>query len=274
MHSFEGNGSFTERSSNVTKASSLIGRVIRLPYKFEMVVDLLHDTYLRELRKGIEQERIEINKAENEIARWHVCLEHFISCEYFDKVEDIVNKKIGGWDRLMKFDYNLYELGWKIIVKSLLNMVLLDQERFEWSEKFKQYFGDLVNGIEVDIEESKRLIFKFKHSDERPLVYADTIYRLFKDLFEIYDSHPIFANNDARKQIAKTGLKIPEIYHYFSKWKENVISINDYIILRKDQYGDKIPVVKKFVKNNSIYRDQVILVVREIEKNELLKLTA
>jgi hypothetical protein len=198
----------------------------------------------------------------------------FIACEYFDKIEDIINKKIGGWDKLMKFDYNLYELGWKIIVRLLLNMVFLDPESSEWSEKFKKYLGDLANGIEVDIEDSKRLIFKFKHSDERPLVYADTIYRLFKDLFEIYDNHSIFANNDTRKQIAKTGLKIPEIYHYFSKWKENVNSINDYIILRKDQYGDKIPVVRKFLKNNSTYRDQVVLVVREIEKIELLKLTA
>ena len=114
-HSFL-KSSFTERSANVTKDSSLIDRVIRLPYKFEEVVDLLHDTYLRELQKGLELEKIEGNKGENEIARWHERLEPFIACEYFDKVEEIVNKKMGGWDKLMKADYILYQLGWKIII--------------------------------------------------------------------------------------------------------------------------------------------------------------
>ncbi|MGC1930294.1 MAG: SIR2 family protein [Candidatus Nitrosopolaris sp.] len=107
---FEGNAGSSERNS------SLIGRVIRLPYKFEKIVDVLHDTYLQELHNGIEEERGEINKTENEIPRWQKCLEHFTRCEYFDKVEDIV-KKMGDWDKLMKSDYDIYELGWKIIVK-------------------------------------------------------------------------------------------------------------------------------------------------------------
>lgn len=272
VHSFEGDGSFTERSFNVTKASSLIGRVIRLPYKFEMIVDLLHDTYLLELRNGIEKEGIEVNKDQNEIPRWHECLEHFVACEYFDKVEDIINKNIGGWDKLMKFDYNLYKLGWKIIIKSLLNTIFLDQDRSEWSGKAKKYLVDLANGVEVAIEDSMRLMFKFKHSYERPSVYADTIYLLFKDLFEIYDNHPFFANDDAREQIAKTGLKISEIHNYFSKWRENVVHINDYIKLREDQYSDEILTIRKFAEKASTDINECISAVKKIEHKELLGL--
>jgi hypothetical protein len=55
---FEDNASITERNSNVTRNSSLIGRVIRLPYNFEKIVDVLYDTYLQKLCKGIEQERV------------------------------------------------------------------------------------------------------------------------------------------------------------------------------------------------------------------------
>ena len=224
------------------------------------------------MKRGQEQERIESEKDQNQVVRWDECLKHFIACEYFDKVEEIVNKKMGGWDKLMNGDYVLYELGWKIIIKSLLNMMSLDRERSERSEKFKKYLVDLANGIEVEIEDEKRLLLRFKHSDERPLVFADTIYRLFKDLSEIYDNHPIFANDDVRKQIDKTGLKISEIHNYFSKWKENVVSINDYIKLREEQYSDKISVVRKFAENTSLYTNDCISVVKEIERKELLGL--
>jgi len=80
---------------------------------------------------------------------------------------------MGGWDKLMKSDYYIYELGWKIIVKSLLK-----QERSEWLGKFKKYFVDLANGIEVDLEDSK-LIFKFEYSYERRRYNLQTIRRHF-----------------------------------------------------------------------------------------------
>jgi len=93
---FEDNASIIERKSNVTRTSSLIDRVIRLPYNFEKLVDVLYDTYLLKVRKGIEQERVENNKTEYGIPRWHECLDSFSQSEYFDKVEVIVNKK-NGW---------------------------------------------------------------------------------------------------------------------------------------------------------------------------------
>ncbi|MGB6674264.1 MAG: hypothetical protein WBE34_17690 [Candidatus Nitrosopolaris sp.] len=151
-------------------------------------------------------------------------------------------------------------------------MMSLDRGRSEWSEKFKKYLVELANGIEVDIEGEKRLLLRFKHSDERPLVYADTIYLLFKDLFKIYNNHPIFANDDARKQIDKRSLKISDIHNYFLKWKENVISIKDYIKLRAEQYSDKIPAVRKFAENTSLDTNDCISVVKEIECKELLGL--
>jgi hypothetical protein len=151
-------------------------------------------------------------------------------------------------------------------------MVFLNQERREWLEKFKKYFVDLANGIEVDIEDS-RLTFKFKYSDKRPPRYADDIYNLFEDVCNIYNNHPIFAREDVYKEIDKAGLQIPNICQYFSKLKRNFISINDYISHMEARYQGNLIIVKKFVQNGPISRDQVISVVREIEKNELLKLT-
>jgi hypothetical protein len=94
---------------------------------------------LVEMKKGQEQERIESEKDQNQVVRWDESLEHFIACEYFDKVERIVEERVGGLDILMNSDYNLYELGWEIILKSLLNVLFLDLERDKWSRIFKKY---------------------------------------------------------------------------------------------------------------------------------------
>ncbi|MGC1930732.1 MAG: hypothetical protein WA667_17315 [Candidatus Nitrosopolaris sp.] len=131
----------------------------------------------------------------------------------------------------------------------------------------------MINGIEIDIEDSK-LTFRFKFSNERPSSWADNIFNLFKDVCKIYDNHPIFASEEARQQIIKTGLKIPEICQYFSKLKKNFISIDDYMLQMEGRYKDKLTVVKKFAEKSSTDKEEVILIVREIEKNELLKLTA
>jgi hypothetical protein len=51
---------------------------------------------------------------------WFKVLLPYIECEYIDKVEKIIEEKIGWDELLMKRDY---KLGCKIIVKSLLNVL-------------------------------------------------------------------------------------------------------------------------------------------------------
>lgn len=99
IHSFTYN-SFTESSLNKDKPSKLIGRVICLPYKIEMIMDLVNDVYLVELRKGMAQEIIENERDQYEVARWEECVKHFIACEYFEKVGCIIEKRMGGLDAL------------------------------------------------------------------------------------------------------------------------------------------------------------------------------
>jgi hypothetical protein len=80
--------------------SGLEKRVIRLPYKFEKIVHLLKDKYLDNLKKGEECEELREEDLETttdkQIAesRWHECLIPYIECEYIDKVEEIIEKKI------------------------------------------------------------------------------------------------------------------------------------------------------------------------------------
>lgn len=78
--------------------SELEGRVICLPYKFEKVLPLLKNLYLKELKRGLSQEK-GCNAQENQGAPnvpWGECMVPFISCEYVDKIKWILQK--GAWE--------------------------------------------------------------------------------------------------------------------------------------------------------------------------------
>jgi hypothetical protein len=247
------------------RTSSLSGRVICLPYKVQNIVDSLYDTYLVELKSGLAQED----------ERWDECLKHFIACEYFDKVEDILKERIGGLDGLMKSDYNLYELGWEITLKSLLNVLFLERERNEWSQKFKQYFNVLSNNIEARIDDQKKSIYiLFKYSEDKSQKFGGDIYALFRHLSQIHDSHPIFSNEKASEKMNLTGLNISEMLNYFSIWQKETVSFYEYIKKRGDKYPEDISEVKKFAENTSLEVIGCLSAVREIEQKEMLSISS
>ena len=211
---------FLDKSSehvNSTKTSSLRDRVICLPYKIENVLDSLEGNYLEEIKQGLEKERIENEKGEFQVVRTYDYLKHFVACEYFDKVERILDERMGGLDNFMKTDYHLYELGWQMILKALLNNLFLDNERGKWSQRFKKYLTILVNGIEVKLYDQTKFYLLFKYSEQQPSKPVSDIYSLFKDLTEIYNNHPVFLNKDASEKMKITKIKIPELifqYHF------------------------------------------------------------
>ena len=178
---------------------------------------------------------------------------------------------MGGLDKLMKSDYNLYELGWEIILKSLLNMLFLDKERDEWSQRFKKYLTVLASNIQVRIDGPTKLPYiQFKYSEDKPPILGSDIHGLFKRLSEIHDTHPIFLNDNAPTKTNLTSLKISEILNYLSIWRNNTISLHDYIKVREDKYAEDIIGVRNFVEDTSLDINECISTIREIEQTELL----
>ena len=154
-------------ASGITPSpSDLEGRVIRLPYRLEKIVDLLKDTYLDKLIEGQQLEQ-EFDNLDEQTAyrRCHECLLPYIKCEYIDKVEKIIEAKIG-WDELrMNRDYRL---GCEIIVRSLLNVLPMESERIKWLDKLKRYIPISPQNLEVKIENDKVYAFF-----SRPPLYCD-----------------------------------------------------------------------------------------------------
>ena len=245
-----------------------------MPYKVENVLNSLKDNYLEEIRQGLEKERVENEKDENQVIRTYDYLKHFVTCEHFDKVEHIIDERMGGLDNLMKSDYHLYELGWQMILKALLSNLFLDNERDKWSRNFKKYLAILANGMEVKLYDQTKFYLLFKYSEQQPSKPVSDIYSLFKHLVGIYNNHPIFLNKNASGKMKYAKLMIPEIGLYFLLWQKDTISFSDYISTRKGKvkYAKNVKAVKHYAEGKITDQNQFISAIKQIEKTELSRL--
>ena len=75
--------------------SSLDGRVICLPYKFEELLLYLKDEYLNQLRVGLSMvSRCTSSERIGSPVNWIDCLKPLIKAEHTEKVQDLINNKI------------------------------------------------------------------------------------------------------------------------------------------------------------------------------------
>lgn len=74
-------------------SSSLNGKVVCLPYKFEKVFPILKDLYLKYLREGLKSElEQKQHELRGENADWVNCLKPLINAEYTEKIEEVLKK--------------------------------------------------------------------------------------------------------------------------------------------------------------------------------------
>lgn len=88
--------------------SSLSGRVVCLPYRFERVFPFIKDHYLSNLRQGLNAESNFTNmelRGESGIT-WETCLRPLASAEYSDKVLELLSNRIS--QSRLENDWQLY----------------------------------------------------------------------------------------------------------------------------------------------------------------------
>ncbi|MFZ0511001.1 MAG: SIR2 family protein [Candidatus Nitrosopolaris sp.] len=265
--------SFTHESSsplgiNTERVSDLEGRVIRLPYRLEKIVHLLKDKYFDNLRNGQhceKQREIELDNLPDKqlaVSRWSDCLRPYIECEYIDKVEKIIEEKIG-WDELLI--NRDYKLGCEIIVKSLLNILPFEAERIKWLNRLKKYIPLSPENLEVKIE-AEKVFPLFRLSGQSPL-YGDDALNFYKSLRDIYKNHPIFFNDEELKLIENGEEIIKQACNYLDVWKNTTLSLDDYIIIRKEKYAREVSEI--LLHNNSSHSDKLTQTLTEIERKEI-----
>lgn len=263
--------SYSQSGYNTDLASDLEGRVIRLPYRFEKIIHLLKNKYLENLMKGQQceiQREIDLdNLADKQIAvsKWYDCLLPYIECEHIDKVEKIIEDKMG-WDELMM--NRDYRLGSKIIVKSLLNVLPFEAERRKWLERLKKYIPISPENLEVYIENEKVYIL-FRLKGQYPL-YGDDALKFYESLLDIYKDHPIFFNDKKFNSIEDGKQIIKKACNYLEVWKDTTLSLDDYVNIRKNKYEAEVAMIENSLHNkNSNNVDELRQVLNEFERKVL-----
>ncbi|MFA4955445.1 MAG: SIR2 family protein [Candidatus Methanoperedens sp.] len=257
--------------------SSLDGKVVCLPYKFENVFHLLKNYYLKQLRVGLSAENSQ-HKAELQggKADWISIIRHFILSEYTEKAEAL-------WERI---DRTQLEYEWSLSLeyhlKMAVNYLLNDQKQKadKHIKKFKKILYILmIERIFVNLTKMEKhviieVLFNYQNRDQG--ISYDRLENIKKFIVPLYD----FCESRQKFVVVGTENKIQEITEYLKTlkqylepFKDGIIKHSDYIELRRN----KRPNVKELAKRfDELYNDgspdrvnELLINVIEIEKSVL-----
>ena len=154
------------------------------------------------------------------------CLECFAKCEYFDKIEEIVNTKTDGWDSIIRemaktthFSYHIPNII-DILLKSYFNHSSVEENKD--MDKLRYYLQISKEKFKIRIKDFE-LDLSFLIADIDLTGYH--CYRIYDHLEKQFHHYQEIAEVDANDilQIIKKGIE------FFKKWKNGKIMLDDYI---------------------------------------------
>jgi hypothetical protein len=251
--------------------SSLSGRVLCLPYRFEDVLPLLRNQYLKSLREGILEEK-QAKEQENrgERGNWWSCFRNYLNCEFVGKMNEIASKV--DWK-------SMYRDFWTTVVntyfQALFSCLALseDIEAKEWIDRINDVMERFsVQNIRVEVTaQTVKLAFA---SDDGSILLLSQLAKVFSDVLTGMKQKPIPAEEKVRKKIEAIDAKISGVMGYMRIWKDQGILIEEYIQLRQDTYKSMVDLLKTELSAPEVTRQYETLrnIIRETEQKELEKI--
>ena len=238
--------------------SPLDGRVICLPYLFELVFPLIKNHYLKKLKEGFSietsQRQIEIQGKQ---AIWIACLQSFADAEYTEKIETILKKG--------PIDVETY---WPIKLEIFLKMAVNLIANRE-TEKGLKYFREFCNLLKVlmverininlvDIGSGKMFVgyqveIKFNYIARYDPIsneargFSNSGVQQFIDIIEPLSKFCQIRTefiNGSETELSKISEMLMKMKNYLGSMRDGKISVENYIKLRED----KIPDIEQFTK--------------------------
>jgi len=221
--------------------SSLDGRVVCLPYKFEDVLPFLKDHYLSYLQSGLSKS-FDCTRGERRGTKvsWVDCLQPLVNAEHTEKVQALLESKIHDSDI-----ENQWQLNIELLLKMSLNLAANSQH--EYAKRYSADLKKILHSVlidRLDIEVSREhpdnasIAFLFnmrRDGSGSSYVTIETLKPFMRDQYEYLVSRSKMTTDDIFMQEFKF---IESIIKYLESFGSNRITFEEYVSLRKPYIED------------------------------------
>jgi hypothetical protein len=240
--------------------SSLSGRVVCLPYRFEDVLPYLKNYYIRNLRDAlINETNLRQNEMRGEKVDWLSTLKVLINAEHAERVELLL-------ERIGKFDL---EKDWQLNLEFPLRMasnLFFNKQNGKANEYLKKFYRVLyrmmVERISISIAgEPPVLEVYFNYVRDKSgssCIEVESLKKVIEILIEFCNTRSKFVIKTSN-EIQETTERLKKLKNYLDQFKEGKIRIGDYISLREITM---IPQIDQFKKVYKTYQGQTRLLDR------------
>jgi len=252
--------------------SSLKGKVITLPFKFELALPDLKAEYLNNMKKGMNCLKQAKTKEliDDSPPNWVDCLQPLANCQYLDKLDELIYDKIGFVraskytdsveQRISDVQFFNYRIGDNILLnqeihfKRSLGFYINDRKK-EGHQAFlylaTNVYWILYMGLSVEIMRN-RVEIRLNTRPNGGYHPAKSLYELYYNfiIFQVQsDVFPIGEKTDKFfrmkkylplfKRIESLINFVSAISYYLSDWRDNAINFQQYTELRKADYPEE-----------------------------------
>jgi uncharacterized protein YbcI len=231
-HSFSSD--FEPEDFDACFPSSLSGRVICLPHRFEDVLSYLKNLYLKELKSGIVNEKDDKEKENRgETGFWYNCLRSYANCEHIDKVAEVSEKL--NWIQVLT---DRIEFSVEVCFKVVLSYFALgrETESNEWRGRLKSALELLsVDNLSLELVSSKPFRFRLSfHPRKQSIINFSTILTALTEVIEAVKRKRTLVKKE-RAQVIETLYKNLELFIRYLSLFQVEIDLNQYLEMKKDR---------------------------------------
>lgn len=239
--------SFSSKSFSTTLPTGLEGRVICLPYKFQNIFPSLLD-YYENLKRGLHLESI-LSRIKGKLDPLTLysdfnlidCLECYLECEYFDRIEAIVDNRTNGWNsiirRVAEIEHQRYRLHaiYAIFLKRFFNLSASAKSN-KAKDLLTTYLTISQNSIKTEVKNYSVNLW-FLISDIR--IQGAFIFELFTKLEEKFNEYAKVADTVHHEIL----VMIQKAKGFFERWNNGQLSLEEYLELYVDKNSQEYEII-------------------------------
>ncbi|MDY6965305.1 MAG: SIR2 family protein [Halobacteriota archaeon] len=221
-------------NSEQTIPSSLYGRVVCLPYKFEKVFPHIRFLYVRYLGNGVGKE-IQYKKEELSGGKpdWISCIKLFVNAEHCEKVESLL-----GRIDILDLESN-WQLNLELSLKMAVNLSANNQK--EWASKhFDKFYNCLhlilVERIDVSVLRDESVEINFNKYPDRIFINLKDLRGLIETLCKFCETR-VSMITKISDELDVVNKMLRSLVKYLKTFKEG-ITLEEYINMRNEQITD------------------------------------